>query len=173
MHIIWRKEIKFEDFIRDTVSNIKQPSVALYANVVLVESYFEFITRILLGQFELSEEDEEKWKQAVAIDQLASKKLKIIDKNDKEIFHAVRKLRNKVVHNIRFEPDLKRLQEFMQTCFNKKLDPADEHRCSSSSEELERKFCNQVVTAYAEISRKYKRQVDKKTADYLKTKPIS
>lgn len=168
MHMIWKKEIEFEDFIRDTVSNMKPFSVALYANVVLVESYFEFITTILLEQFELSEEDECKWKQSVAIDQLASKKLKIIDQNDKQIFHAVRKLRNKVVHNIRFEPDLERLKEFMRTCFNKKLDPADECRCLSSSEDLKRIFCHQIVTAYAKISNKYKQQVDKKIADYLK-----
>ena len=46
MHMIWKKEKEFEDFIGDTVSNIKQSSVALYANVVLIESYFEFVTRI-------------------------------------------------------------------------------------------------------------------------------
>ena len=167
MHIIWKKKEDFEDFIRDTVSYTKQTSVALYANVVLVESYFEFVTRILLEQFELSEEDEDNWRQSVAIDQLASKKLKIIDQDDKEIFHAVRKLRNDVVHNIRFEPDLERLKEFMQTCFNKKLDPANGIRCASSSEELNRIFCHQIVTAYAKISNKYKKQVGERIADYL------
>lgn len=164
--MIWKKEKEFEDFIRDIVSNMKPSSVALYANVVLVESYFEFITRTLLEQFELSEEDEAKWKQSDSIDQL--KKLNKIDQNDKQIFHAVRQLRNKVVHNITFKPDLNTLQEFMRKCFNKKLDPAGEHRCKSSCEELERIFCHQIVTAYAKISNKYKQQVDKKIADYLK-----
>lgn len=171
MHSIWKREIEFEDFIRDTVSTIKYPLVALYANIVLVESYFEFITRILLGQFELSDEEEDNWRQCDAIDKLASKQLKIIDQNDKEILHAVRKLRNKVVHNIRFEPNLKRLQEFVQTCFNEKLDPSYEFRCSSSQEELEKIFCSKIVYAFALISNKYKQQVDHKIADYLKTMP--
>jgi|LGVF01.1.fsa_nt_gb hypothetical protein len=171
MHTIWKKETEFEHFIRDTVSNMKYSSVAMYANVVLVESYFEFITRILLDQFELSEEEGAQWKQSIAIDQLASKRSKRISQDDKEIFHAVRKLRNNVAHNIRFEPDIKILQEFIKTCFGEKLESAVMQRCSSS-EELEKEFCNQIVRAYAKISNEYKKQVDEKIADYLKNMPV-
>jgi len=165
--------MEFENFIRDTVSNIKPSSIALYADVVLVESYFEFITRVLLGQFELSDIEERKWKQSVCIDRLASKKSQTFDQNDKAIFHAVRALRNKMVHNILFKPDIKALKEFIKTCFNKELGLSKEHRCSTSFEELERTFCHQIVTAYAKMTNKFKRQVDKKIADYLKTKTDS
>ena len=72
------------------------------------------------------------------------------------------------MHNIRFEPDLDTLQEFMHKCFNRNLDLAEKYRCSSSEEELERIFCNKITEAYAKISSKYKNQVDEKIAEYLK-----
>lgn len=167
MYNVWKREIEFEEFIRDTVSKVKQSSVALYMNVVIVESYFEFITRVLLEQFELSEEEEKKWKQSVAIDQLAGKTHNIFDQHDKKIFHAVRKLRNKVVHDITFRPDLEILQKFMKKCFNKELDPEDKHMCQSSCEKLERTFCHQIVIAYAKMANKYKKLVNKKIINYL------
>ncbi|RLB06533.1 MAG: hypothetical protein DRG50_05400, partial [Deltaproteobacteria bacterium] len=78
MDALWKKEIEFQNFIKDIASNMKYPSVALYADIVLIESYFEFVTRILLGQFELTEEEEDNRKQAAAIDQLAGEKYRII-----------------------------------------------------------------------------------------------
>lgn len=167
MHIIWKREREFEDFISGVASKKIELFGGLYVLIAVVESYFEFITRVLSDKIELSKG--EKWglKHCGAINELAEKK-RLIDEENKEIFHQVRLLRHVMLHDILYQPDLKKLKEFMQTCFDEKLDPADEDRCKSSPDEIERILCHKVVTAYAKISNKYKHQVDKKIADYLK-----
>jgi len=168
MHIIWRREKEFEDFIREVASKKIKPFGGLYALVAVVESYFEFMARILLDKIELREADKKKWVHGTAIDMLAGKKMRSIDEEAKNIFHEVRKLRNDMLHDILYEPDLNRLQEFMQNCFDRELDRREKEKCSSSEEELERIFCNKITEAYAEISNKYKKQIDEKIAEYLK-----
>ena len=168
MHIIWRREKEFEDFIGAVASKKIEPFGGLYVLIAVVESYFEFIARVLLDKIKLSEAEKKKWKHGNAINMLAGKKRKLIDEEDKNILHEVGQLRNDMLHDILYQPDLKRLKEFMQKSFNEKLDQADEHRCSSSPEKIESLFCAQVVTAYAKISNKYKHKVDGKIADYLK-----
>lgn len=167
MHIIWKRKAEFEDFIRGVASEKIEPFGGLYVLIAAVESYFELIVRVLLDKIGLSKAQlrKENYTQKKAIDELYNKKL--IDEESKNILHEVRELRNDMLHDVLYKPDLNRLQEFMQKYSNKKLDPADEYRCSSSSEELERIFCHQIVTAYAKISNKYKKRVDKKIADYL------
>ena len=92
-----------------------------------------------------------------------------VDNNDdKKILHAIRDLRNKLVHNIRFEPDFGQLQKFVKDCFNEDIDTAEKQRCSKP-EETERIFRNQITKAYSIISNKYKKQIDKNISAYLKS----
>lgn len=181
MHFIWRRKQEFEDFIRKVASKEIKQFGGLYVLVAAVESYFELIVRALLDKIELTIDEKKCYKHGKAIDilygeekELCGKKVRLrtrlIDEQARNTFHEVRELRNDMLHDILYKPDLERLQTFVQKCFGDRLDPAEEERCKSSEEELERVFCNKIVQAYAKISNKYKRQTDEKIANYLETK---
>ena len=167
MNPLWERKKEFNDFLKNTVSKTQPAFVALYSNVVLVESYFEFITRMLLEQFVLTPSQERNWKQATAIDQLAGRHFRIINQDDKEILKAVCELRNKIVHNIRYEPDISTLKDLKRKITpSSNWDDSDEARFQDS-EALYRETCHQIVIAYAKITHNYERKVDQKIVNYV------
>lgn len=167
MHFIWKRKMEFENFIRGIASNKIKPFGGLYALITVVESYFELISRVLMDKIGLSKADlkrKENNQENLTKDLLNEGS---IDEVTNEIFHEVRKIRNDLVHDVLYKPDLRRLQEFVKTCFNSELDPAEIQMCLLSEEKLEQIFCNKITEAYCYVSNKHNKQVEMKLAEYI------
>lgn len=160
MHYIWRREKEFVDFLEKQVVE-----GGIYTAVAVVESFFELMTMALLRKLGSAR----KPRQKTAITKLFSTTGKMPDREAEAIFNEVRELRNDMLHNVLYQPDINRLKDFMQKCFGERLETAEEIRCGESEEQLERIFRHKITTAYAQIVGKYKKEVDMKISDYIKT----
>ena len=179
MHVVWRRKADFEDFIGRVASEKTKVFGGLYVLVAGVESYFELLVRVFLEKIKLTESEKKTYKHRKAVNVLSGKEEEIcgktmqssprmINEQDESILHEVRKLRNAMMHDVLYRPDLNSLKQFVRDCFDEELDQAEKRRCSSSDVELERVFCAKVTRAYSEICNRYKQKVDKKIADYLR-----
>ena len=174
MHKIWLSKLAFENLIRDAASESN-----LYVVIAVVESYFEFMVRVLLDKIRLTRSEQKEYWHGRAFDVLHGKRrkllgkmmklpAKVIDGNASNILHEVRKLRNDMLHDVLYEPDLQRLETFMGKCFETPLDPRSREQWKSSQDKLQWQFCHQVLTAYVQIVNKYGHEVDSRIAEYLK-----
>ena len=161
MHVIWRRESEFEDFAKEVASSPEREKGRLYSLVAAVETYFEFVCKVFLGKFKGRSP-----KQRKSINKLH--KRKIIDREARDIMCEVRELRDDMLHDLFFEPDIGRLRRFKKKCFSEDLNPADEYKCKDQGE-LERMFTHEVTKAYAGISSKYKSKVDIRIKSYIES----
>ena len=148
-------------FIGEVASDPERENGRLYSLVAVVETYFEFICRVFLGKFKGKGP-----KQGKSIKKL--RKRRIIDDEAKNIMQEVKKVRDDMLHNLFYAPDIEQLRTFKKKCFDEDLNPGDEYICRDQ-DHLEQIFSSVLTKAYTIIANKYKDEVDRLINTHLKS----
>lgn len=162
MHVVWRRKLEFESFVSSVASRRECEDSRLYILVAVVETYFELVTQVLqarLGSSHLP-------KQSKRIQDL--KTATAIDSRLASIMDQVRCLRNDLLHDLLYEPDMARLKAFKKICFGEELSAGDEAMLQEA-DQREWYFAHLVTRAYAEVYNALESRVGAEIANYLAT----
>lgn len=171
MHDIWKRERELGDFIRHVASSPKGEGVRLYSVVSIVQTYFELVTKALVGN--LKDED---W-QGTRIQKLGD--TRSIDQKTRDILTIVNTLRNDMLHDPLSLFQRYKLDQSNLIDFKKKLDEpiqAEELKQELSIAEdpdrlLEDKFSWAVVLAYVKVYNAHHQEVQKNINSYIASLP--
>lgn len=159
MHVIWRRECEFEDFIQSIVSDEKHKQKRLYLLVAAVESYFELLTRVLLGKIGGRMPKQEK-----AIACLVANAT--ISAETAKIMNQVRRVRNSMLHDLLYDLPADRVVEFKSECFGETFNVAEALRLDDP-DEREWLLIRELTRAYCQVVNACKHEVDTRISVYL------
>ena len=147
MRTLDRKLFEYTDFLTKASHNEAKLGNQLYVMTGIIQTYYEFISCILDNKTTTSNT------QAKQLEKL--KNNTTITEQQYNIMDETRKLRNKLLHDLLYEPTAQEIIDFHDKCLNsspKLLAP----------EQVEGQFLNSVLTGYCFIDAQLRSTIEKK-----------
>lgn len=143
MNIVLEKINIYKNFIDSTLGKTKKEGNNLYILIGMVETYYEFVSEILIPSSSRSKT------QFMLLQEL--KEANIIDFIEFKIMDETRKLKNALTHRLDYMPPISVLYDFNNNCkIENKILPQDK----DNQEEIENCILFSVIEGYKIIDAK-------------------
>ena len=147
MRTLDRKLFEYTDFLTKASHNEGKLGNQLYIMTGIIQTYYEFISCIL---------DNKTTTSNIQSKQLAKlKNNNIISEQQYNIMDETRKVRNKLLHDLLYEPTAQEIIDFHEKCLNSKPNLL-------APEQVEGQFLNSILNGYCFIDAQLRSEIGKK-----------
>lgn len=141
---------QFRTFLAEASHNEAKFDKQLYLMTGIVETFYEFVARVLDGKVRSREDQAPLLKKlrddgTIALTQYA-------------IMNETRDLRNKLLHDLTYSPDVPKLVALVKACFDEDWSPAHTAGLSDAAA-IEFQMTHQVIRGYCVIDNQLQRQI--------------